>query len=111
MTYPYRTALATGWSDKSVWHTIFPWLASDFTYIGAIIILSLLAYLYGKCLCEIKYYNQWQSVFLFSVLSIIWFYMVANNQLFTAKSTLFVAIVAVILWLMRKIRLKFVVRR
>lgn len=107
LTYPYRVEAVTSWSATSVWHTIFPWLASDFTFIGGIIILSIGAYIYGKCWCEIKYQNRWQSIFLFSVLNIQWFYMVANNQIFTAKSTFFVFIIAMLLWLTRNWKIKF----
>lgn len=106
-TYPYRTELVTGWSSTSVWHTIFPWLASDLTWIGAILFLTLCAYIYGKCWYEIKYQGCWQSIFLFAVLTVMWFYMVANNQLLTAKSTFFVLLAAIVLWLFRNVKFRW----
>lgn len=106
LTYPFRTEMSTGWSSTSVWHTIFPWLASDLTFPGAILFLTLGAYIYGKCWCEIKYQNKWQSIFLFSIFNIQWFYMVANNQIFTAKSTFIVFILALFFWLTRNLKIK-----
>jgi hypothetical protein len=105
-TYPRRTEFATGWSSSSVWHTIFPWLASDLTFPGAIILLAIGAYIYGKCWCEIKYQNKWQSIFMFSILNIQWFYMVANNQIFTAKSTFIVFILGLFFWLTRNVKIR-----
>lgn len=106
-TYPFRAQLVTGWSATSVWHTIFPWLASDLTFPGSIVYLCFGAYIYAKCWCEIKYERTWQSVFLFSMLNIQWFYMVANNQIFTSKGTFTVFIIALILWIFRKSRIRF----
>lgn len=106
-TYPMRTQLATGWSETATWHTIFPWLASDFTFVGAIVILSIGAYMYGICWVECIIEKKWQSIILFTVFNIQWFYMVANNQLFTLKSTLMVVIFAVFFWAIRRIKFKF----
>lgn len=106
-TYPMRTELATGWSATATWHTIFPWLASDFTFAGAIVILSIGAYMYGICWVECIIEKKWQSIILFTVFNIQWFYMVANNQLFTLKSTLMVVIFAVFFWAIRRIKFKF----
>ena len=105
-TYPNRVELATGWSATSTWHTIFPWLASDFTFVGALIVMMIYAYIYGKCWFESIYEKKWQSILLFSILNIQWFYLVANNQLFTLKSSLLMFIISLILWFFRNSRIK-----
>ncbi|PLR85057.1 hypothetical protein CVD25_00420 [Bacillus canaveralius] len=108
LTYPERVESATGYSAWSIWHTAFPWLASDYTFIGAVLILSVSAYIYGKTWREIVFEGKWQSVLLFTILNIQWLYMVANNQLFTARSTTMMFMVTLFLWIMRnkKIQIK-----
>lgn len=101
LTYPVRVAEKTSWSAKSVWHTIFPWLASDFTFLGSIIIISICAYIYAISWYEIVNNEKWQSILMFSMLNIIWVYSIANNQLFMSKATFALFFVVSILWLLR----------
>ena len=35
LTYPVRTEYATGYPSGLIWHTAYPWLASDLTFPGA----------------------------------------------------------------------------
>ena len=45
-TYPARLEQATGYSTANYWHTSYPWLASDFTFCGALIIVGCVGYLF-----------------------------------------------------------------
>jgi len=101
LTYPERMHISTGYPAWSVWHTAFPWLASDFTFLGAILLLSVSAYIYAKTWKEILCEGKWQSVLLFTMLNIQWLYITANNQLFTSRATTMMFIITFFLWIIR----------
>ncbi len=43
--YPYRAQTYQGWSAKGKWQTVYPWLASDVTFMGAVGFVGLAALL------------------------------------------------------------------
>lgn len=101
MTYPERMESVNGWGAYANWHTIFPWLASDFTFIGAIAILAFITYIYAICWKESILKDNWISILMFSFLNILFIYVPANNQLFQTKSSLIAFLVLIIMWLNR----------
>ena len=46
-TYVARTEQRTGWPARQNWATIYPWIASDFTFYGCIPFMYILGYLYS----------------------------------------------------------------
>ncbi|NMV41887.1 hypothetical protein [Ralstonia insidiosa] len=76
-----------GWGMFSLWHSIYPWLASDFGFVGTIPVIGGLAYLlslsWGMSLTTLRY--QWLSL-LFLML-VLFFYIPANNQIFQSGET------------------------
>ena len=77
----------TGWGMFTLWHSIYPWLASDFGFIGALFVLAMLSYLlalsWGRSLVTLA--PQW--VILSYLLLILFFYIPANNQIFQSGET------------------------
>ncbi len=56
-SYPYRLEAETGYDVSYYWHTIYPWLASDLTFPGALVAVGLLAALLrepGRIACAAK---------------------------------------------------------
>lgn len=87
LAYPFRQEALTGYPALVHWHTIFPWLASDFTFFGAIILTFLFACLYAfvwlnaiACRCPI-------SASFFALLTIGVLFMTANSQILDNKYT------------------------
>lgn len=78
-----------GWGMFTLWHSIYPWLASDFGFIGALFVLAVLSYLFalswGRSLVTLA--PQW--VILSYLLLILFFYIPANNQIFQSGETCF----------------------
>ena len=76
-----------GWSKTALWHSIYPWLASDFGFTGSVAVIGLLAYLlslsWGMSLSTLGY--RWITM-LFLML-ILFFYIPANNQIFQSGET------------------------
>ncbi|WP_084003783.1 hypothetical protein, partial [Cupriavidus pauculus] len=44
---PGQLEAQTGWSMMALWHSIYPWLASDFGFVGALVVLGGFAYVLG----------------------------------------------------------------
>ncbi len=97
-TYLYRVEQKYGIDGKQRWHTIFPWLASDFGFIGALIILFLVAFYYGKCWREILLYRNPISILLFSLLTILFMFVPANNQIIHGFDYLTITSFIILLW-------------
>ena len=80
LTYPVQVGLATGWG-ASKWVSIFPWLASDWTYPGALVVLAFFAALYARVWRESIEYRNPFAILVFCLLNIGILYIPANNQL------------------------------
>jgi hypothetical protein len=78
-SYPVRLEAATGYSVSSYWHTIYPWLASDFTFPGALVVIGLLAFLLSRCWQDcLMGANPFAPAFLCQLL-LLFYYIPANN--------------------------------
>ena len=77
--YPYRLGAETGYSATNYWHTIYPWLASDLTFPGAIVCIGLFAYLLARAWRETLWgENPFAAGFLCQML-LLFYYIPANN--------------------------------
>lgn len=99
--YVFRMEEMFGWPALSKWHTIFPWLASDFTFAGTLLIFGIIAYLYAISWIEAQKYNNPISVLMFTLLNILLIYVPANNQLFMGIEQFFLAIIIIFVWINR----------
>lgn len=97
-TLVYRVGATTGWGE-SKWHTVFPYFASDFTWLGAIVLFGLLAYIYARSwLLSIRQNNPY-AILMFTLITMGVFFMPANNQLFHSPGLLFTVIVVSFLYI------------
>lgn len=77
----------TGWSMQGLWHSIYPWLASDFGFSGALVALALFAYLLGRSWgSALQHGGHWPVVMAYLLL-VLFFYVPANNQIFQSGET------------------------
>ncbi len=93
----------TGWGMLSLWHSIYPWLASDFGFIGALFVLAMLSYLFalswGNSLVTLS--PRW--IILAYLMIILFYYIPANNQVFQSGETCFAVLILIAGILLRKI--------
>lgn len=80
-TYVLRMEATTGHPSLSLWHTVFPWFASDFTFIGTLFVFMGIAYVYATSWIEAYKYRNPLSILMFCVLSLGLIYVPGNNQL------------------------------
>lgn len=76
-----------GWGMFTLWHSIYPWLASDFGFVGALVAMAVFSYLLGLSwgFSLVTASPQW--IILFYLLLILFFYIPANNQIFQSGET------------------------
>lgn len=97
-TYPKRVSDKTSWDYNIVWSSIYPWFASDFTFLGTYFIVFLVGNLLAKSwIGMLAEHDPW-SITLFSLLCIMLFYFSANNQIFQTGTTFVTFFVSLFLW-------------
>ncbi len=68
------------WGKLALWHSIYPWLASDFGFPGTILVMGFLGYLLGRAWGECLTRPRPESLLMLYLLIIVFFYIPANNQ-------------------------------
>lgn len=81
LNYPGRVETQTGWSATLRYVSIYPWLASDVTFFGAIIVMFLLGYLFSKVWQDILWCKNPIALALSGILFLILMYIPLNNRL------------------------------
>jgi hypothetical protein len=89
-----------GWGKLLLWHSIYPWLASDFGFPGTLVVMGLLGYLFGvswgACLAR----PRPVSVLMLYLSIIVFFYIPANNQVLQSGEGCSSFLIG-LLWLLR----------
>jgi len=85
LTYPLRAGVTFGFDGLACWYTIFPWLASDWTFLGALIYMGGVGWLFMKCWIQSVEYDNPIAFTLLVLLVIQYIFIVANNQLFVQR--------------------------
>ncbi len=100
--YPMRLDAATGYSAANNWHTIYPWLASDLTFPGAIVFVGCLAYLLSRAWTESLAGDNPFAVGFVAQLLILFFYIPANNGRLSYPEETLAFWGLMLLWLMTR---------
>ena len=96
--YLVRMQNLTGWRGLEAWNSIFPWLASDLTFIGALLLFIPIGYYYARCWKEVYIYHNPVSAIMFAVLSMGLLFVPANNQLFMGIEPFVATVLLIIFW-------------
>lgn len=105
-TYENRIAGYNGVKQGLFWDTAYVAFANDVSFWGVPVLLYFLAYFWGKVWKEALLGRKVIAIPLFAMMTICFFYLNANNQIF-GKSQVLIFIPLYIYWLMRKIKIKF----
>lgn len=84
------------------WNTIFPWLASDYTWIGAALFFIFVGYFMAKAWKEVILNDNIISYIVFCETIILILFIPANNQLFHGYDAFISTWVLIIVWLFRR---------
>jgi hypothetical protein len=103
-TYPSRIEARYGWDSKNHWATLYPWLASDVTFVGVPIVVFLIGRLFAMTWLDAIGGNP-VAVVLFSLTVVMISYISANSQLFQASDTVFVFYFYLLWWMQSRLRI------
>lgn len=84
-TYPVRVEESYAWSATEKWTTVYPWLASDLTFPGALVILGLLGWSLARAWQSFRVRSDAWSLVSLVVLAVFFLFAPANNQLFNDR--------------------------
>lgn len=88
-TYPARTEARTGWPRGQYWATIYPWLASDLTFPGAVLFMGVVGWWLARWWVEAAFWRRRLPLLLFVQLALLVAYVPANNQLGISRPSVF----------------------
>ncbi|WP_116091763.1 hypothetical protein [Sphingomonas crusticola] len=96
-TYTSR-ARAEGWPDDTQWSSLITWLANDASLWGALALLWGLGWLWGRTWIDASQAGDLRAAVLFCVLSMVIFYLPANNYVMGTYDAYATLIVWWVLW-------------
>jgi hypothetical protein len=98
-TYTYRNG-ADGWSEEYYWSTLIAWIANDVGFLGAVFVLALIGFMWGKWWREAAAGMSDPAAVLFALSTTAIFYLPANNQVLASYDgyTIFAVWIAIWLW-------------
>lgn len=89
MPYPVRVEQSGGWDAYVQWSSIYPWIASDVSFLGVIVVVFVVGRLFAMAWCDtLAGQNPW-AVAMLAQLLIMLFYFPANNQMMQTGEAFF----------------------
>lgn len=105
--YTYQFKLEDfGWDSRVNWHTLYMWIANDVNFIGVVLVMFLLGYLFAVLVKDFMKNESEISICLLVLFTIMFIYIPANNQIGTSPYTAISFLVLMILWFVKKYNIK-----
>lgn len=92
---------ALGWDHRYFWATIFTWIANDVGFLGALVVIGLIARLFRQSWNEAVQHKNDSAAIVFILLCLLFFYLPANNQLTQTFDSYFAFLFALFVWKMQ----------
>jgi hypothetical protein len=103
-TYPARFGEVSRWSVETQWHTVYPWLASDLTFPGAILFVGCMSYFLALTWRESLEDGLFLSTAFFWQLVMFFIYIPLNNGRLSFSEELFAFWGTLVLWRLERNR-------
>lgn len=101
-TYLARLEGSTGYSATGLWHTIYPWLASDLSFFGAVLFMGVMSFCFAQAWSDTLRGENPFAMVLVSMFLIMFCYIPANNVLFIHVESMFAFCSTFALWRMTR---------
>lgn len=102
-TYTYRNG-ADGWSEENYWSTLIAWIANDVGFVGAVFVLALIGFMWGKWWREAAAGMSDPAAVLFTLSTTMIFYLPANDQVLASYEGYTILGVWIVIWLWHRSR-------
>jgi hypothetical protein len=100
-TYPARTEFARGYPAGLVWHTIYPWLASDLTFLGAVLSMGIVGWAVAAMWIRSVMTRDPVAIGILAYLAILVAFIPANNQIGTSQTNLIGFVTLTVVFMLR----------
>jgi len=104
LTYPVRAEAEFGWPAYMYWSTMYPWLASDITFLGCVLLMALLGWLlfatWDRAVCT----KSPVECCFFTMLVTTILFVPVNAQVLLGRESLIACIQIVLLFLFWRFR-------
>lgn len=97
-TYQFRIQEQFGWHSLSNWHTAYLWFANDVSFFGVLVVMFFIGFLFASTWKSYIMEGNPYSFLLIILLAMFFFYISANNQVFSHFQTLFPFLYYFIKW-------------
>ena len=104
LPYPVRVERSRGWGAYENWISIYPWLASDLSFPGTILVVFLIGRLFAMSWLDTLRGQNPFAVAMLAQFILMLFYFPANNQMLAAGEGLTGFYGVMILWLVTRRR-------
>lgn len=97
-SYPVRLENVSDYPTSMLWHTIYPWIASDLTFPGALVFIGLMGFYFAQAWTDAL---RGENPFAFSMVAlfcIMFVYIPANNVLLGGADSLSAFVVTFFAW-------------
>lgn len=102
-TYPARTEARTGWPAGQYWATVYPWLASDLSWLGIPIFMFFVGWWTSRWWREAVVDGDALALLLFAQAALFIAFIPANNQIGLSRPNLIAASMLIVLYALRQI--------
>ena len=102
-TYPARIDTRR-WNFYGKWHSIYPWLASDLTFPGTVVLMFLIGRLFGLVWLDVAYCRNLWAVCLLPLVLVMLIYIPANNQVLAFSPAALPFFTLLVLWNLSRLR-------
>ena len=99
--YPARLRY-DGWYVRSVWTTIYPWIASDVSFPGTVLVVGLLGWLSARVWLDVLGGRNPIAVAMLGQLLILLYYVPAHNKVMQTGEGAFAFGALVIAWVLTR---------
>lgn len=105
-SYLIRNEMESGWPAMSKWSTIYPWLASDFSFWLIPILMFIIALIFGVLWHKVKVNNNPWGIILLGQFFLFWLMIPANNQIFHTLGNFSAFLLILVLYIVNNRRKK-----
>ena len=102
-SYPARIQ-SKGWNATNYWATIYPWIASDVTFPGTVLVILLIGWVAGRVWLDVLGGRNPVAVAFFGQLLVMLYYFPAHNKIFHGGETAFAFCSLFLGWLLTRCR-------
>lgn len=96
--------VADGWETGLMWSTFFIYPASDVTFVGTVVLVFMIGCAWSRSWRDALEGQDTLAIVVFFHLTILVFYLPANNQIFQNGETAIGFLVVFVAWLARRMR-------